>query len=41
MDFGGGYGTDIWKELEEATKGDMMKIHVYIHETQRINEDIF
>lgn len=40
MNFGGACGTDIWKELEEI-RGDMIKIHVYIHETQRINEDIF
>lgn len=31
---------DIWEEMEE-TRGDMIKTYVYMHETQRINEDIF
>lgn len=43
MNFGRG-GAVIWisgKELEEETGGDMIKIHVYIHEIQRINKNIF
>lgn len=40
VNFGGGCGMGIWEEMEE-TRGDMIKTHVYMHETQRINEDIF